>query len=308
MSVPQGSILGPLFFIIYVNDLLDRFVGLDVGITLYADDTVLYSSDKCSKSASLKLEDGLKELSYWCNENRLTINVKKTKHMILCPFNAVKRNDCVLLNDMKLDLVHSYNYLGVIIDDSLTFANFLKEKGNKMNVRIYQLGRMRKYITSNIASLIYKQTILPISEYADLMIDSGPSGGVDRLQKLQDRSIKIIDNRRHPTLDVDVLANLYRITPLKLRRAEHLGLIMHRLSRDDRYIERSRPNINLRSNNKIKFVHYKRQYEKYLKSPLSRGIAQWDRIPESVQKATTKVKFKGGIKPQLATLVMPVLR
>ena len=55
-------------------------------------------------------------------------------------------------------------------------------------------------------------------------------------------------------------------------------------------------------------MHYKRQYEKYLKSPLSLGIALWDRIPESVQKATTKVKFKGGIKPELATLVMPVLR
>ena len=105
-----------------------------------------------------------------------------------------------------------------------------------------------------------------------------------------------------------MLANLYRITPLKLRRAEHLGLIMYRLSAEDHYIKRNRPNVNLRSNNRIKFIQHNRQYEKYLKSPLSRGITLWDRIPEAVQKSTTKVKFKVGIKPHLMTLTMPILR
>ena len=93
-----------------------------------------------------------------------------------------------------------------------------------------------------------------------------------------------------------------------MRRAEHLGLVMHRLSVDYDYIERARPSVNLRSNNKIKFAQYKRQYEKYLKSPLSRGITLWDRIPEAVQKSTTKVKFKASIKPHLTTLTRPILR
>ena len=81
---------------------------------------------------------------------------------------------------------------------------------------------------------------------------------------------------------------------------------MFRLSADDHYIEQGRPNIILRSNNKVKFVQYKREYEKYLKSPISRGITLWDRIPETIQRLTTKVKFKGAIKPHLMNLVMPV--
>ena len=307
-GVPQGSILGPLFFLIYVNDLLDRFVGSEIYITLYADDTVLYTSDKCSSAASRRLENGLEELSSWCNENKLTINVRKTKHMIVLPVNAVNNGNRVLLNGTELDIVHCYNYLGVIIDDTLSFTSFLKEKCNKVNARIYQLGRMRKYISNDIASLIYKQTILPICEYADLMVESSPAGNIARLQTLQDRALRIIDNKKHRALDVDVLANLYRITPLKLRRAEHLGLIMYRLSAEDHYIKRNRPNVNLRSNNRIKFIQHNRQYEKYLKSPLSRGITLWDRIPEAVQKSTTKVKFKVGIKPHLMTLTMPILR
>ena len=141
------------------------------------------------------------------------------------------------------------------------------------------------------------------------MVELGPAGGIARLQKLQDRALRVIDNNKHRALDTDMLANLYRITSLKLRRTEHLGLTMYRLSTDDCYIERSRPTVsNLRSNNKIKFIQHKRQCEKYLKSPLSRGITLWDRIPEAVKKSTTKVKFKAGIKPHLMTLTMPVLR
>ena len=58
-------------------------------------------------------------------------------------------------------IVSSDNYLGVILDDQLTFDSFVKEKCNKVNMRVYQPGKMRKYITSNIASLIYKQTVYP---------------------------------------------------------------------------------------------------------------------------------------------------
>ena len=109
-------------------------------------------------------------------------------------------------------------------------------------------------------------------------------------------------------LDSEVLSNLYRVTSLKLRRAEHLGLIMYRLGTDESYIEKSRPSMNLRSNNKKKNLQYKRQYERYRISPLSRGITLWDMIPGAVPKSKTKVKFKVWIKPNLMTLTMPVPR
>ena len=196
-SVPQGSILGPLFFYIYINDLLEEFRGDEVGITLYPDDTVLYAKDKDSKTAVQLLNGGLEKFSAWCINNKLTINVKKSKHLVVSPPQRAKETYNAMLNGARLDTVRTYNYLGVITDDCLTFDNFLKEKGNKMNALIYQLGKLRKYVTSDIASLIYKQTILPITGYADLIVDSGPLGKVNRLQRLQDKAIRIIDNGRH---------------------------------------------------------------------------------------------------------------
>ena len=158
---------------------------------------------------------------------------------------------------------------------------------------------MRKYITSDIACLIYKQTILPLSDYADLVVVLGPPDKISRLQKMQDRAVRIINDGMHRNLDVYVIANLFSLTPLKLRRAEHLSLIMFRLKSDQTLIHQARPKIHLRERNKTKFKSYKRQNERFLSSPISRGITMWDRIPLQVQRSTTKVKFKRDIKPYL---------
>ena len=72
----------------------------------------------------------------WCINNKLTINVKKTKHLIVSPPNRVIVKDPVKLNGERLDIVTGYNYLGVSIDDGLSFEGFLKEKGNKVNARL----------------------------------------------------------------------------------------------------------------------------------------------------------------------------
>ena len=165
-------------------------------------------------------------------------------------------------------------------------------------MQIYQLSKLRKYITKDGACIVYKQTILPVVEYADQMVESGPADKIDRLRILQDRALRIIDNNEHRGLDAAALSNYYRVTPLNERRAEHLNINMYRLSRYDRYIEKARPTICLRNHNKIKVKTHKNVHEKYLKSPFSRGKRMWDRIPESVQRSTTKVKFKAYIPPE----------
>ena len=86
------------------------------------------------------------------------------------------------------------------------------------------------------------------------------------------------------------------------------SVVMHRLSKNDHLLDMSRPEIHLRNHNKVKFKTHNRIHEKYLKSPISRGVTMWDRIPESVQRSTTKVKFKRDLKPYLIDLLRPVPR
>ena len=78
-GVPQGSVLGPLFFLIYVNDV--QHAVTNCGIKLYADDTVLYQAGVNREEARFKLQASVNEFKLWCNVNALTINVSKTKVM-----------------------------------------------------------------------------------------------------------------------------------------------------------------------------------------------------------------------------------
>ena len=291
-GVPQGSILGPLFFIIYVNDLLQNFSDWDPKITLYADDTVIYISSQDPIAACTSLENGLSKLSNWCAENKLSINVKKTKLLIVDVQDIVPHYPKPQLQGQYLDQVHAYNYLGVSIDDKLSFGKFLREKYGKVHSRVYQLGRMRRYINAKTACLIYKQMIVPLSDYADILVKSGPNGDISRLGKLHERAIKIVDNQQHRQLSNDDLTNIYRLKPVSKRQDKHLYALMYGLSRKHDPVEHERPEIHLRGRNKIKFKKYKRTYEKYLKSPLARGITLWDRLDENVQRSTTKFKFK----------------
>ena len=175
-GVPQGSILGPLFFILYVNDVISIFKENYARIMLYADDTVIYFSHSSVQELQCQLERGMKKLFTRCNINKLTINLSKTKYEIFKPralWNSPVTNGFTIkLGNTVLEEVEVYNYLGVLIDNRLNFGKFLKEKCNKTNLRLRQLGKMRKYITCSIANIIYKQTI-PLFDYADFLIESG---------------------------------------------------------------------------------------------------------------------------------------
>ena len=297
-GVPQGSILGPLFFIMYVNDLMRLFDDDIVHIIMYADDTVIYYADSDISTACSRVEQSLSKLHKWCAANKLTINVKKTQHMLVTPNRAMCQNVPyqVKMGDSTLQNVNTYNYLGVIIDNELLLTEFLKQKCNKINQRLYQFAKMRKFLTSHLANTLYKQVILPLFDYADFLIDGGPMYYIRKIDNLHEKAVKIIDCNKHRIDDLNVLENVYFLERPERWRKEHHCMIKYRLSKFGENIDTYRPTIRLRSRKKVKFKSNKRNLEKILKSPLYRGIKLWDMIPESIQRSLTKVKFKRLIK------------
>ena len=298
-GVPQGSILGPLLYIIYVNDVFMQFSKDDPNILLYADDTVLYFAHEQLKRLECIISNGLRTLNDWCNLNKLTINISKTKYEIFkpkCFWNAINDKVVLKIGNTLIEEVDTYTYLGVKLDNRLKFDGFLKAKCNKINVRLHQLGKMRKYITNNIANLVYKQTIVPLYDYADFLIESGQNVLIERLDMLHSKALRMIDCATNKQAGDAQLEHIYGLLNLATRRHEHHCAVMYRLSQRRHNLDSYRPSIILRSRNKVRFRKLKFNLKGIEKSPMHRGIRLWDRIPQAVQRALTKVKFKLGLR------------
>ena len=126
-----------------------------------------------------------------------------------------KRDDALIpdvkMGNILLDNVTLYCYLGVVIDNNLTFREFLKGKCDKINLCLYQLIKMRKYVTLAIARTIYTQVIIPLMDYADFLIDCGPAYYIKRLDNLHKKALRLIDCKKHKQLDSTGLEQLYRL-------------------------------------------------------------------------------------------------
>ena len=207
--VPQGSVLGLLFFIIYVNDLL-LLLGQNkqVSVEMYADDTVIYCSAHDVSIATSLCLSALSVLVEWCENNRLTINTKKTKIMAICRNNRVKldwKTESLYISNNALGTVNIYKYLGVYLDENLTLNNMIDFTFNKANRKVYLFKKIRPYITREIANRIYKTCILPILDNADFLVDSGGVSFIGKLDTIQKRCLKIIDRKLHPGASADEL-------------------------------------------------------------------------------------------------------
>ena len=90
----------------------------------------------------------------------------------------------------------AYSHLDVLIDNALNIRPTVDDKYNNVNFRVYQLRKIRPYLTSNIALRIRKQTILSLMDYSGFMVESSPTSWVERLEKLQLRALNHIDDSR----------------------------------------------------------------------------------------------------------------
>ena len=191
-GVPQGSLLGPLLFVIFINDLSSVFRSCHVH--LYADDTVIYYSDKNVNVIESVLNTELQALDKWMSHNKLLVNYDKTVSMLLGTRHMLSKCDALNLKirDIRIDKVKNTKYLGINIDNELKWDVHIENMCQKLSKLIGFLGRLRHVINESSLNTIYKTVILPHFDYGDVVWQSASKSSLFSLQKLQNRAGRII--------------------------------------------------------------------------------------------------------------------
>lgn len=221
-GVPQGSILGPLLFIMYINDLPSCVYYSKV--MLYADDTVIYFAAKTTSDLEIFLNLDLNNISVWMEKNNLFLNLTKTEYVIYGTYQNPKIHDDIIITYNGIPLKRSvvFKYLGVFIDQSLSFNDHINHIIIKVSKRLGLIGRFRKSISINVAKQLYNTMILPLFDYCDVVWQGCGKVNADALERIQRRAARLI----LPLVgfETDNLMESLHLVPLLTRRNVHSAI------------------------------------------------------------------------------------
>ena len=138
-GVPQGSILGPLFFLLYINDIINTSTILQ--LILFADDTNVFVSHKDKDCLTNILNAELNKLSIWFRANRLSLNLKKTKFIVFkpCQKRTNQTIQLLIIISQTIDQVKETVFLGVMMDENLNWKSEISHVANRKRGRVQRI-------------------------------------------------------------------------------------------------------------------------------------------------------------------------
>ena len=145
-GVPQGSVLGPFLFSLFINDLPLHVKDISVDCDMLADDTTLHTSGKYIMQIRSNMQDSLDQVSSWCGNNHMVINPIKTKSMTITTRQKHQLSPLPLdlvLNGAKIDQVSEHSLLGITIDNKLRWDSHINNVCKTVSIRVFLLSKLR---------------------------------------------------------------------------------------------------------------------------------------------------------------------
>jgi hypothetical protein len=225
MGIPQGSILGPVLFLLFINDLPNCITKCECN--LFADATILYTQSSSLDEAESQLQNDIDNLMTWLDVNRLHVNASKSSCMVLSTRHNVGDIN-ITINDDSINVDNDVKYLGVYVSNDLSWDKHISNVCRKLGHGLQILRRLQGIVPVNDMVTIYKTIIQPHIDYCITIWGYAPKCQLKRVQRLQNKIFRLItDDYSWDTSPRDILSK-FNIPSISQRRDYFNGINVFR--------------------------------------------------------------------------------
>ena len=210
-GVPQGTVLGPLLFLIFVNDLLLSLEKSGTSVYMYADDITIYSANSDLGQAEASLQNAVDSVQSWFKNNKLLLNPKKSHVMLIGTRQRTQEKLLrITVNETTLDQKDHVKLLGIHIDKNLTWSAHTEKLGRDLNRRLPLLNRLAHIIPKKSLKTVFNCLIQSKIDYCLSVWGNCCSKNINLIQRIQNRAARIItsNTRNFDIRSSDILRDL----------------------------------------------------------------------------------------------------
>ena len=295
-GVPQGSVLGPLLFLVFINDITN--VVTDCHLRLFADDTCLFIEVDNRQQSAVLINKDLENIQKWSTDWLVTFNASKTESMVIGLKQNKGAHPKLYLHDTPVTEVSKHKHIGLWIENNLSWHEHISDISTKAEKRLNLLKQMKFKLSRKTLEKLYFCFVRPILEYGDVVWHGASHSDLNKLDIIQVQALRLVSGAPFRS-NIDSLYNELGWQNLHERRQQHILVMMFKIINNyaPEYLTSlipplvgNRTSYQLRNRGDIQVPAFRIKCHQNSFFPV--GIKLWNELDISFKQANTLSSFK----------------